>query len=1094
MKSNFKTKLLLGAAVTALSFGVAHGAYAQDVTLTADDVWQDGAGDAGAAADGNSIDLNGWDLTVDDNTDADGGGDASISIGAITDSAGADDNEGDITITGDFGTGATTAIAITSIQQEGDYLLSNSNADNVAVTTTVAGNMATGANFTITNAETTNNVALTTVVNGNLTVDGATTITASAGDGGGANAVLTVGGNATFTGDLDLNDDTGEAIFNLNGSSAQTVTGNITGDGHVAVDNAAGATFAGTVTATEVDVEKADGNSAATFQNTVAAIVTLGGDDNADDENTVTFNTTPNDGFAITGTLDGNSTEVDTVVISGDDALEQDAAWGGGATGDAGELDVINVTGTATLDSDAAITATTINVGSTAKLDQGAGLIQANVANSGTIQFTGTGNLTGNVTGTGSLDVDADTTITGNVAGTSANIATGADLTIAGANEYSVTNTTLVGGAEFETGTAAQTLSGNFLADADGDGTITITNANVTTTITGNIGTSALKVGAMTFGGGAVNTVTTTGNLYVDTITLDDQDILQFTGNSSQIVDGDTGIVAATAGDGIITLGTGTSTTDVTFNSVIGTGAGADLNLLNVAANAVGRFNANATFDGAADIDGTIYIGPGATVQAQNLTGDGTVTLAVTDADTTNALAAADFGRATDETAGGTTLTAGNFAVDVRSQLATGRVDNIITNVNLADDTVLSDNSFQYTFTTDNDDAVNTDIIVTRRTLEDIADGSQLTNGAAETLDGLIASTDTEIAAINANLAAASSQEAVNDILESVSPTVDAGAVVGATGFTTQTSNITNTQLASLRDGTEATGMYAGNVTNGLRGWVQGFGLTGDQDERDGVSGYDVDSYGVAVGLDTQSLADNWIWGLAFAYSDTDVDSDGVNNTNTDIDNYQVSVYANYDLDDRTYIAGQAGYVWGDNDQTRYNVGGVSGLTADADYDSDVIFAGLEAGRKYMVGGNTVLTPKALINYQHYDADGYTETGAGGANLTTSGDELDLFEIGVGVDASWDYQQADGSYLQPKIGVGVRHDLVGDEYQTTSTFAAGGSSFETEGFDPAQTTFNVSADVTYFSTTNWELSAGYDFEIKSDYDSHAGTLKAAYKF
>ena len=105
-----------------------------------------------------------------------------------------------------------------------------------------------------------------------------------------------------------------------------------------------------------------------------------------------------------------------------------------------------------------------------------------------------------------------------------------------------------------------------------------------------------------------------------------------------------------------------------------------------------------------------------------------------------------------------------------------------------------------------------------------------------------------------------------------------------------------------------------------------------------------------------------------------------------------------------------------------------------------------------------------------------------------------MFEVGVGVDASWDYQQADGSFLQPKIGVGVRHDLIGDEYQTTSTFAAGGAAFDTEGFDPAQTTFNVSADLTYFSTTNWELSAGYDFEYKSDYDSHAGTLKAAYKF
>ncbi|PPR20081.1 MAG: hypothetical protein CFH39_02422, partial [Alphaproteobacteria bacterium MarineAlpha10_Bin2] len=55
------------------------------------------------------------------------------------------------------------------------------------------------------------------------------------------------------------------------------------------------------------------------------------------------------------------------------------------------------------------------------------------------------------------------------------------------------------------------------------------------------------------------------------------------------------------------------------------------------------------------------------------------------------------------------------------------------------------------------------------------------------------------------------------------------------------------------------------------------------------------------VGMVTQSLVDGWIWGLAFAYSDTDVESDGVNNTNTDIDSYQVSLYTSYDLDDRIF-------------------------------------------------------------------------------------------------------------------------------------------------------------------------------------------------
>ena len=76
----------------------------------------------------------------------------------------------------------------------------------------------------------------------------------------------------------------------------------------------------------------------------------------------------------------------------------------------------------------------------------------------------------------------------------------------------------------------------------------------------------------------------------------------------------------------------------------------------------------------------------------------------------------------------------------------------------------------------------------------------------------------------------------------------------------------------------------------------------------------------------------------------------------------------------------------------------------------------------------------------------------------------------------------------------MRHDLIGDEFETTSRFSGGGASFETTGFEPAQTTFNLGADLTYFNTANWELKAGYDFEFKEDYDAHTGTLEAAYRF
>ncbi|MCF8495965.1 MAG: autotransporter domain-containing protein [Alphaproteobacteria bacterium] len=373
--------------------------------------------------------------------------------------------------------------------------------------------------------------------------------------------------------------------------------------------------------------------------------------------------------------------------------------------------------------------------------------------------------------------------------------------------------------------------------------------------------------------------------------------------------------------------------------------------------------------------------------------------------------------------------------------------------------------------------------------------GSTPGANAANSLLGMTnAQTTGNLETIRGNLISAGSDADAQEIAEALAPSVDAGVLAASTTFTNQVSNLTTTRLASLKNGGTETGMVAGNVSQGLGIWGQVFGATGNQDVRDGVVGYDVDTYGVAVGVDTETLAEGWVWGLGFSYANSNVDSKNANTTETDVDNYQIALYGQYDWDDRSYVNGQVGYAFGNVDSTRHNVGGLSGVNANADYDADQIAARLEAGRDFSGGGNMTVTPKVLANYLHYDADDYTETGAGTANLNVDSEAVNLFELGVGVDVSWLSQNADGSYFKPGVHAGVRHDLIGDEIQSTSTFTGGGAAFETQGVDPAQTTFNVGAQMTYFTVDNWELSAAYDYEAKADYDAHAGLLKAGYRF
>ena len=140
------------------------------------------------------------------------------------------------------------------------------------------------------------------------------------------------------------------------------------------------------------------------------------------------------------------------------------------------------------------------------------------------------------------------------------------------------------------------------------------------------------------------------------------------------------------------------------------------------------------------------------------------------------------------------------------------------------------------------------------------------------------------------------------------------------------------------------------------------------------------------------------------------------------------------------------------------------------------------------------ITPKAQIHYVHYDAESFTESGAGGANLRVDSEALDILEFGVGVDMRQDYVQPDGAIFSPEVSLGYRYDVLGEAINTTSTFSAGGPSFASEGAAPDQGTLNLGFGVGYTTPDNWEFTASYDYEKKSDFNSHSGLLRAAYKF
>lgn len=1089
MTFNFKKALLAGSAIVAVG-SIGAQAHAADLTLSGAAVWGTAAnGMVATPTAGDNVIMTANNLGFDTTETG------VLTAGALTSTTGA------LTVdtTGDLGNVAFTIGSFTG-SGAANVTVDNLNASsNRNVALNVTGVLSTGGALVVRNTEVGgSNTSVVTTVGGNTTVTGTTTI-ATTGTGqtgtvatldlngatntftgavtvtGGANSatndasLLISGASTTFTGGLVLNNGAaGQAVFTLDGTAAQSVTGAISGNGEINVtNNGTGAvtfntdsTHTGTLT-----VNNDATNQTVSILGNSASAIALGNNVGA---HTITANFGRSTAQAVSGGITGGASENVVVNFIGGNTVTLSGAATSG-------VDTTTITGNTTVATNQNYGSTNISIASGSTLSTTANTVTGAIANSGTLALNG-GSVVGAVTGTGLLDVNVGGAINGAITQGTADIAA-VTLTQTTASGYNVGSTNFSGAGTLALAGGAQTVAGNFTNTTDGQGTITIADSATTTAFTGNLGAStAHSLLALTVAGAGANLVTTTGNVFVDTTTLNANDTLQFLGTSAQTVSG-------AVNGGILTVGNGTTTSDVSFNGLVNAASST------VSAAAKARYTAAGTsaYTGTYTNTGTTYVSQGSVLSADTLTDTGSYVLNVVDANGT--LAAADFGSLTDTGGGAATLTASRLAVNVTGDLGVGTVQ-LLTHVQ-AGAATLTDNSIQYSFVTANN-GNNTDVTVARTTAATLAVGSNNT-GIAPVIDSLNASTNTQIAAIVDNLAAAPTQAAFNEVLEAAGPTVDGGAVVGGFNASVQSMGVSNDRLASLRTGNE-TGMVAGEMGNGLATWIQGFGQTADQDRRDGVDGYQADTYGIAVGLDTDQALENGTVGVSLSYANTNVDSDNANRTEADVDSYQVSVYGDYDVAPQTYILGNLGYAWNNIDQTRHNVGGVVGLTANGDYDSEQFIAYTEVGHDFAVADRTTLTPHVSAHYQHISIDDYLETGAGGANLNVKNDDLDIFELGVGAELAWDLDGGNGSKIRPALNVGYRHDLVGDNVQSTSNFTGGGAAFKTDGLEPARGTFDVGASIGYAMDNNWEFTADYDFEAKSDYTAHSGFVRAGYKF
>ncbi|MDD0970634.1 MULTISPECIES: autotransporter domain-containing protein [Pseudomonas] len=363
------------------------------------------------------------------------------------------------------------------------------------------------------------------------------------------------------------------------------------------------------------------------------------------------------------------------------------------------------------------------------------------------------------------------------------------------------------------------------------------------------------------------------------------------------------------------------------------------------------------------------------------------------------------------------------------------------------------------------------DEVLARNTLA--AGGSRNAATAVGRLSAVMSRIDEQDPVFQA-FANASTDAQLARLSETLSPDVSRGVIHAATNSQTLVSGVINDRSSRAR---------TAGVSTDKGVWLQALSSDANQDERRGVSGYDADSHGIAVGADGQLNADLAV-GLAYSYLDTDVKSD--RGSKTQVTGHALTLYGNW-THDNWFVDSSLMYGWSDNESRRY----IAGTRAKGDYDSNVFGVSALAGYTVHLMPDVVLEPQVGARYANVGMDSYREKGSS-ASLNVGSQRYEVGEMGVGARLAAAFDVGTGS-LEPEAKLMAWHDVIGDKTGTTSSFVLGGDSFTSRGTTPVRDSYELGLGANYRMGA-WSVGGSYNYVTASGFDADGFTAKVRYAF
>ena len=224
----------------------------------------------------------------------------------------------------------------------------------------------------------------------------------------------------------------------------------------------------------------------------------------------------------------------------------------------------------------------------------------------------------------------------------------------------------------------------------------------------------------------------------------------------------------------------------------------------------------------------------------------------------------------------------------------------------------------------------------------------------------------------------------LSDMLASANPAGPGFGLVNPGGLADDMGVATGSYLFALGNGTP----YLGDQPWGV--WGRGYGLGGDRETREGISGYQYSTYGTCFGLDYR-FSEQWLFGLTTGFSRGDIDHARSSDT-TDIDATHFGFYGSYEQPGG-YIDFIADYADLDFETRRYV--DVVDERLDGDFGGSVAAGYLEGGLKRWLSTFWMLQPLASFQIVYVDIDRFSESG-GDSRLTFDDQQFESYKGSLG--------------------------------------------------------------------------------------------------